>query len=254
MGSLFNTFVVNPLYNILIAAYEFIPPHDFGIAIIVATILIKLAMLHLSKKQIESQKKMQELQPKIKKIQKEHKDDKEKQTKEILALYKKHNTTPVSGCLPLIIQMIVFIAFYRILFGMKGAEVIVDSARLYPFIHNPGTMTPTLLGIIDLHTPSPLLAVLAAAGQYLQMKMMMAQRSKDTSAEKKTPSKDADAPAIQDFAEIMTKQMVYIAPVMTLLIGFTFPGGLALYWFVSTLFMIVQQYYLTHTKKSVKAS
>ncbi len=248
MGSLFHTIVTEPLYNILITVYDIVPPHDFGITIIITTILIKLAMLHLSKKQIESQKKMQQLQPEIKKLQKKHKHDKERQTKEMLALYKKHNTTPVSGCLPLIIQLVIFIAFYRILFTMKGTEVLVDSARLYSFVPNPETITPTLLNVIDLNNPSPLLAILAATGQYYQMKMMMARHKKDTPQQATSPQKN-NMPDMQDFAETMSKQMLYIAPAMTLFIGFTFPGGLALYWLTSTLFMIAQQYYLTHTEE-----
>ncbi len=248
MGSLFHTIVTEPLYNILITVYDIVPPHDFGITIIITTILIKLTMFHLSKKQIESQKKMQELQPKIKKLQQKHKNNKERQTKEMLALYKEHNTTPVSGCLPLVVQLIIFVAFYRILFTMKGTEVLVDSARLYAFVPNPEIITPTLLGIIDLNNPSPVLAVLAAAGQYYQMKMMMARREKDA-PQKPTQAKKKDAPDMQDFAETMTKQMLYIAPAMTLFIGFTFPGGLALYWLTSTLFMIAQQYHLARTEK-----
>ncbi len=251
MGSFFHTVVIEPLYNVLIATYDLVPPHDFGIAIILTTLIIKFGMLHLSKKQIESQKKMQELQPEIKKLQKKYKNDKERQTKELLALYKKNNTTPVSGCLPLIIQLIIFIAFYRILFEMKGAEVIVESARLYSFVPNPETMSSTLLGLIDLGNPSPLLAVLAALGQYYQMKMMMAKRDKDSAQQKKSSAQKNDIPDIQDFAETMTKQMLYIAPALTLFIGFTFPGGLALYWLTSTLFMIAQQYYLAHKESSL---
>lgn len=258
MGSLFSTIITDPLYNLLIVIFNIIPPHDFGIAIIITTIIIKIGMLHLSKKQIESQKKMQVLQPEIKKLQKKHKDNKEAQTKAMLALYKEHGTTPVSGCLPLIVQLIIFIAFYYILFGMNAAEVLVDASRLYAFVPNPEIITPTLLGFIDLHNPSPLLAAFAAAGQYFQMKMMMANRDKEKALqgknEKSKPAKDA-APNMQDFAETMTKQMLYIAPALTLFIGFTFPGGLALYWLVSTLFMIAQQYYLAHKEemRSTKA-
>jgi len=253
MSTFFHAVVIDPLYNILITIYDVVPPHDFGITIILTTIFIKLAMLHLSKKQIESQKKMQELQPKIKKLQQKYKNDKERQTKEMLALYKEHNTTPVSGCLPLIIQLIIFIAFYRILFSMNDAEVFVESARLYAFVPNPGSITPTFLGLIDLSAPSPVLAVLAATAQYYQMKMMMAKRDKEKAREENASQKE-DVPNMQDFAETMTKQMLYIAPAMTLFIGFTFPGGLALYWLVSTLFMIAQQYYLTHRENARTAA
>ena len=247
MINFFNTIVTEPLYNILIAAYDLIPPYDFGIAIIVTTIIIKLALLRLSHKQIATQKKMQEIQPEIKKLQKKYKDDKERQAKEMFALYKKHGTTPFSGCLPIIVQIIVFIGFYRVLLGMTDKTVTVDTSLLYSFVPNPGTITPALFGI-DLHNPSIPLAILAAAAQYWQMKMMLAKRQQGQAQNpkpKKSAKKDSDsAPDMSDFAEIMTKQMLYIGPILTLMIGFTFPGGLALYWFVSTFFMVLQQYWI----------
>ncbi len=232
--SIFHSLIIQPLYNILVAAYDVIPPHDFGIAIIVTTIIIKLLLLRLSHVQIKNQRIMQELQPQLKDIRERYKDDKQRQAQEMMALYKKHNTTPVSGCLPLIVQIVVFIAFYRILLTMTGSEIPVNSADLYSFVPNPGTITATFFGI-DLSVPSYGLAVLAAIAQYYQMKMIMAKLPPSS------PKPDSDAPDVHDFAESMSRQMVYIAPVMTLFIGLTFPGGLALYWLTSTLFMIAQQ-------------
>ena len=260
MSAIFHTIVVDPLYNLLIAVHNLVPPHDFGVTIIIVTLIIKVAMLHLSKKQIEGQRKMQELQPFIKEIQKKYKTDKEKQSRELLALYKKHNTTPVSGCLPLIIQLIIFIAFYRILFTMKGDPVIVDGSMLYAFVPNPETIAPTLLGLINLSIPSPILAVLAAVAQYVQMKMMLSHAETAKAARKaanggqEPPKEEGAMPEMQDFLESMSKQMLYIGPIMTLVIGFTFPGGLALYWFISTAFTAIQQYYIFAKNRKSQAS
>ena len=245
MISFFNTVVTEPLYNILITVYDFVPPHDFGVAIIITTLIIKLILLRLSHKQISTQKKMQEIQPEIKKLQKKYKDDKERQTKEMFALYKKHGTTPFSGCLPIIVQIIVFIGFYHVLLGMTDETVTVDTELLYSFVPNPGTITPELFGI-DLHSPSIPLAILAAVTQYWQMKMMLDKRQQEkgrSSKSKKIVKKNSETPDMNDFAEVMVKQMLYIGPIMTLVFGFAFPGGLALYWFVSTFFMILQQYW-----------
>ncbi len=240
---MFNTLIVTPLYNLLIALYDIVPPHDFGIAIILTTIVIKVLMLHVSHVQIENQKKMQELQPEIKKLREKYKNDKQRQAQEMMALYKKHNTTPVAGCLPLIIQIVVFFAFYKILLDMKGAEIAVDTARLYSFVPNPTTISATLFSV-DISVPSPLLAVLTAAAQYYQMKMMLAHYAPPS---RQKPS-DGDAPDIQDFAEILSKQMLYIAPGMMLIVGMTFPGGLTLYWLTSTVFTIAQQFFIMRKK------
>ena len=106
MAYIFNAIIYLPLYNLLVFVYDVLPFHDFGVAIIVVTLLIKFALFPLSKKQIESQKKMQEMQPKIKEVQNKHKDDKEKQSRALMELYKEHKTNPFSGCLPMVAQLV----------------------------------------------------------------------------------------------------------------------------------------------------
>ena len=233
MSALFHLVVYQPLYNVLLFLYNIIPGHDFGMAIIFTTLFLKTLFIPLSKKQIESQKKLQELQPKIKEIQEKHKNDKEKQTKELMEFYKKNKTNPFSGCFPLIVQLIFLIAIYRILFNISGANLTIKSEDLYSFIPNPGKINHLFLGIVDLAKPSIPLAILAAAAQYIQSKMLM--RSK------KEKKKELTGP---NFAEIMNKQMLYLGPFLTLFIGIKFAAGLALYWLVSTLFMIFQQVYI----------
>ncbi len=254
MTSIFTTIVTEPLYNILIAFYDFMPWQDFGIAIVLTTLVIKFAMLGLSRKQIASQKKMQELHPEMKEIQEKHKGDKERQTKEIFALYKKHKTTPFSGCLPIIVQIVTFMGFYYILFKMTGETVTVREELLYSFVPNPDTITPTFFGM-NISNPSPFLAFLAAVTQYWQMKIMLDHKDKmDTGTKdksKKVVVKDPTKPDMQEFAHKMGKQMLYIGPALTLFVGFSFPGGLALYWFISTGFTAIQQHFILRDEKSV---
>jgi len=265
MKFLFDEAIYNPLYNLLIGIYNFFPFHDFGIAIIIVTIIIKFLLIPLSKKQIESQKKMQELQPKIKELQTKYKDNKEKQSRALMELYKENKTNPFSGCLPTIIQIIFFMTFYRILFNVGNMNFNTDINTLYDFMHNPEQINNTFLGFINIAERvnfngvsmaslfiSPLvtlsnffaiiynnqahsiLAILAALSQYFQMKMLMAKQAL-------APKKDGEEP---DFAQIMSKQMLFLGPVMTFLLGISFPAGLALYWLTSTVFMIIQQQYL----------
>lgn len=243
MMAFFDTLVYNPIYNALIFLYNVVPGQDFGIAIILTTLILKFILLPLSRQQIESQKKMQELQPKIKALQHKHKDNKEKQTRAVMEFYKENKVNPLAGCLPLIVQLTFLIAIYRVLINVSTAGLKVQETSLYSFVTNPGQIHHLFLNIVDLTHPNYLFAVLAAAAQYYQTKIMIARQPK---AE---PKNDNETP---DFATIMTKQMLIIGPLLTLFIGFTFPAGLSLYWLVSTLFMIAQQEYILKTAKPDK--
>lgn len=240
MGDLFHSFVYQPVYNILVFFYNTVPGHDFGVAIILTTLFIKTLFIPLSKKQIESQKKMQELQPKIKELQKKYKDDKEQQTKAIMSLYKENKANPLSGCLPLVVQLIVLIAIYRVIINISQAGFMIHAADLYAFISDPGSVKHLFLNFIDLTKPNYVLAFFSALAQYYQTKMLFQNKKQDS-----TPT-SSDEP---DFATIMNKQMLYLGPGITFFIGVTFPAALALYWLFSTLFMIFQQMVIFKPKK-----
>lgn len=243
MMAIFDTLVYNPIYNVLIFLYNTLPGNDFGIAIIITTIVLKTVLLPLSRQQIESQKKMRELQPKIKALEAKYKDDKEKKTRAMLDLYKEHNFNPASGCLPLIIQITFFIALYRVFINISSASLQADGSILYSFIHNPGQIQNMFLGVVDLIKSNYVLAVLAAGSQYIQTKKMMEQLPQ-------TEEKTKDA--AQDFSQIMMKQMLFIGPLLTLIIGIQFPAGIALYMLTSSIFMIIQQEYMQKNLNSVK--
>ncbi len=233
MLSLFHTIIYQPLYNILILFYNIVPGKDFGISIILITILLRTILIPLYKKQIESQKKLQELQPKIKALQEKTKGNKEQQTKQLMELYKEHKTNPFSGCMPLIVQLIFLIAIYRVLINISSNGLVVDSAQLYSFVADPGKINQFFIFLVDLTKPSIVIAALAAIAQYFQTKMLMA--NQQPTAPKQN---DSGQP---DMAAIMSKQMLYLGPFLTLFIGIKFPAGLSLYWLAGTLFMLVQQ-------------
>lgn len=245
MEFVFGELLYRPIYNLLIGVYNFLPYHDFGLAIIIVTAIIRVVLIPLSKKQIESQKKLQELQPKIKEIQEKHKNNKEKQTREMMEFYRKNKTNPLSGCLPTIFQLIFLIAIYRVLFNISQAGLKVDGVSLYSFIENPGQINQFFLGLVDLSrglslntlkfsdVPHIILVALAALSQYFQTKMLMPKI-------KNAAKKDSN----QDISQIMTQQMLYLGPILTLFIGFRFPAGLALYWLFSTVFSLIQQHYI----------
>lgn len=241
MMQIFDILVYQPLYNVLIFFYNVIPGQDFGVAIILTTLALKLLLIPLSKQQIVAQKRMQELQPQIKEIQQKHKNDKEKQTKELMAFYKENKTNPFSGCLPLILQLVFLIAIYRVIINISQAGFVVNAGDLYSFIVNPGPINHLFLRFVDMTKPNYVLAFLSAATQYYQTKMLF--QSQNTNKSEKTSSTEPD------FAAIMNKQMIYLGPGLTFFIGATFPAALALYWLFSTLFMIFQQIFIFQPKK-----
>ncbi|MCK5332756.1 YidC/Oxa1 family membrane protein insertase [Candidatus Parcubacteria bacterium] len=227
-----------PLFNLMIFFYNIVPGNDIGIAIILLTLLVRFVLYPMNSKSIKSQKKLQEIQPLMKEIQTKYKDNKEKQAKKLMELYQKHKINPLSGCLPILIQLPILIALYRVfLNGFKDESLAI----VYPFITNPGHLDPMFMGLVNLSETNLPLALMAGILQFFQTKMLMGNKSKDKKTEEDNKEKTKEEKT-QDFAQSMTKQMMYILPVMTFFFAMTFPSGLALYWVVTTLFAIIQQF------------
>ncbi|MCD4705532.1 YidC/Oxa1 family membrane protein insertase [bacterium] len=228
MVQLFNTVLYEPIFNLLVFLYNVIPGHDIGIAIIFLTIIIKLILLPLSIQATKSQKALQELQPKMKKIKDEHKDDKQKQASALMELYKKEKVNPLSSCFPMLIQFPFLIAVFQVFRnGFKPESLDM----IYSFVQRPESLNPIAFGFVDLSVPVIVFAFLAGATQYWQTKMLMS----DKQPMKLGGAKD------ENMMAMMNKQMLYFMPLLTVFIGFTLPGGLTFYWFLTTLFMVFQQ-------------
>jgi YidC/Oxa1 family membrane protein insertase len=229
--NLFNQLLYYPLFNALIWLYNVIPGQDLGIAIIVLTALIRLILYPLSQKAIRSQKAMTKLQPEIKEIRKKYKD-KEEQAKAMMNLYQKYKINPFSGCLPILIQLPILIALYRVFFtGLDPQKLEV----LYGFIERPESLNLMFLGIVNLSERSIVLALLAGFFQFVQSKMIMPQKATQSSSGTKI--------AGLDISSLMSQQMIYFMPLITIFIAWNLPAALPLYWIVITLFGIVQQYF-----------
>lgn len=227
MVELFNTLLVVPLLNLLVFFYNIIPGQDLGIAIILLTIVIKLALYPLSHQSIKSQKALQDLQPKMEALKKQYKNDKEKLAKEMMALYKTEKVNPLSSCLPLLIQLPFLIAVFQVF------RTGVDSASLellYSFVTNPGELNPIAFGFLNLSNPNVILAALTGGAQFWQTKMLMSKK------QPKVPgAKD------EDMMAVMNKQMLYFMPIITVVIGASLPAALILYWLTMTLVTVFQQ-------------
>lgn len=173
---------------------------------------------------------MQELQPKMEAVKKEFAADKQKQTQAIMELYKTNKVNPITSCLPMLVQLPILIALYMVLRDGLASKDLATS--LYSFISNPGTINQISLGIFNMAQPNYALAVLAGAAQYFQAKTLS----------RKSPPKEAgEGSKDEAMMSMMNKQMLYLMPVMTLVIGLKLPAGLTLYWFFSTLLMALQQ-------------
>lgn len=243
--SAFNVILYQPLLNALVLLYLYLPGRDFGIAVIVLTVLIKFLFYPLGVKSIKSQKALSTIQPKIKEIQEKYKNNKEQQTKEMMALYKKEKINPFSGCLPILIQLPVLIALYRVFW--RGLQIDQVSSFLYKFVPSFDTIDPSFLGIIDLSQsatmmienvrhylwPNIVLIALVGITQFVQIKMTMP---------KAKPGKD------NSFSGQMQKQMQYFMPGFIILILFNLPSALALYFLTTTLFTIIQQHVILRHK------
>ena len=232
----FYLILYQPLFNILVLLHNWVPGHDLGIAIILLTLLIRVVLYPVSVRALNSQKALQKLQPEIKKIQQQNKDNKEKQAKETLELYKKEKINPFSGLFLGLIQVPILIALYRVFWsGLNPSELSV----LYSFVPNPGALNTMFLHIIDLAKPSFLFAILAGITQYFQTKMLQPQLSGGEQGQSKGP----------DFGKAMQKQMLYFFPVFTIIILLNLPSALGLYWTASAVFSIIQQYIIFSKKE-----
>ncbi len=228
---MFNTIVFIPLTNALVFLTSLLWG-NIGLAVIVLTILIKLILLPFSYAQTKSQIAIKKIQPLIDDIKK-NTPDKTEQTQKIMALYKEHNTNPLSGCLPLIIQLPIIIALYQVF--LRGASV--DGSVLYSFVHAPETISNMFLGI-NMADKSIIIALIAGISQYFQLKLSPSM--KDDVATVTTGSSDMQTEMMAN----MSKVMKYSLPVMITVFAALVPAAVALYWVVTNLFQIVQEWWI----------
>lgn len=230
MKAFFTALIYQPILNLFIGLYFLVP--DMGVVIILVTILIKVVLYPLTSSSIKAQRSLTVVQPKLDALKKEHKDDQQKLAQETMRVYKEHKINPLSSCLPILIQLPVFIALYWVLQEVLKSNEF--ATLLYPFIKNPGAIKTVSLGLLDLSKPSIILAILAGLSQYWQARSMLSK--KPAQAAPSTDKKDGP-----DMASMMNKQMLYFMPILTVVIGWTLPAGLTLYWFFSTVLTALQQ-------------
>lgn len=259
---MFQFFIVKPIFNLLVVIYALLPGHNFGVALILFTIVVRLLMWPLVKKQLHQSKAMRELQPELKKIKQAAKGDRQKESMMMMELYRERKINPFSSIGTLIIQFIILIGLYSGLTKIiNNPEEIVDFA--YPFVQDLGWLKAvaadislfdeTLFGVIDLsraalnegggiYWPAMFLVVGSAATQYFQSKQLMP-NDKDARGLRQI-LREASEGKSADSAETnaaVSRSMRYFIPAMIFIFTVGLASALSLYWFVSGLVAYIQQ-------------
>lgn len=237
----FFTVFYQPIYNLLVWIISLIPTHDVGIAVILTTILVKFVLYPLTKKAYLTQIKMKELDPKIKEAREKHKGHREAEARALMEIYKEAKLNPFAGFVAIFIQLPVIFALFFIF--SKQAFPEINESILYGFFVLPA-ITPSMLflGLVNIGVKSWPLAILSGATQFLQAHL----------ATPTLPPKSDKPDFSQDFARSMQVQVKYILPVIIIFVAHSLSAAVALYFVVSNIFSIVQEYIL-RKKYSQKA-
>ena len=247
IGSIWTSIFYQPIYNVLIFLISITPGHDLGFGIILLTILIRTILLVPSQRALKSQRKMQEIQPKLNKIREKYKDNQEMIGKETLAIMKEYKVNPLGSCLPLLIQFPILIGLYYVVQNGLNAD---NSYLLYGSLQNfPYSLIHVnFLSILDLTKINHIVLPLIVGGmQFLQMKLafVRTKKIKDTDKDGEKPQKSQ-----MDTANNM---MLYFMPAMIAIFTASVPAGVGLYWSVSTLYGIAQQLVVNYQSDQGKA-
>lgn len=209
----------------------------YAMSIIITTIIFKLLILPLTLKQTSSMQNMQVIQPKLQELQKKYKNDPQKINEETMKLYKEYNVNPFKGCLPLLIQFPILLAYLRVV--RDPVKYVFGSEQLFESIHKSFlwvmdiSKVPTALINGQVNEVSiagfviPIMAIISAITTFLFSKYSMNQQSSGSGS--------------NDQMQSTQKTMTYMMPLMFLFFGYTYPVGFTLYWTVSNVFSIVQQ-------------
>ena len=217
----YNEVFYRPLLGALVFLTSVLPGHDLGLAVILLTVFIRTLTFPFTHQMLKTQSAMKRIEPEVKKIYAEKKN-KEEQTKALMELYRAHGINPLSGFFMLLIQLPLLFAMYQVFWRC----IPFQAGEVYSFLNIPESINTMFLGFIPLTEASVLLAVLAAASQFLQAKLAVVVSN---SSDKK------------DMQRMMQTQMVYFFPIMIFFIAFKLPAAVSLYWTAMNVFAIVHE-------------
>src|SRR3989338_9283029 len=249
---MFDTFLVEPIINVLIAIYKVLVflhiPSPLGFSVILLTVLIRFILYPFTASQLKASSKMQKVTPHLHTLKELHKYDSKLLQEETMKLYKEHGINPADGCLPVVIQLPIIWALYSVLgkiVALKPDMVLseINKVLYFDWLQLTSTWDARFLGIPLSQSPSQLIQTMyliilipVATGvfQFIQSKMMYV---KTPVRSKNNPSSSGD-----DFSSAFQTQSMYIFPVMIGFFSYSLPIGLSLYWNTFTVFGILQQH------------
>lgn len=261
---MFTTLIVQPIFNLLVLVYAILPGHNFGLALIIFTIIIRLLLWPLVKKQLHQAKAMRALQPDIKRIKKATKGNRQKESQLLMELYKEKGINPFATFPILIIQIIILIGLYSGLQKIiKDPHALINFA--YPSLQNLSWMKElaanihlfdnTLFGVVDLskaalsaggiYWPAMIIVIGSAVAQYYQAKQLMPtdkdQRSLRAILKDAGNGKQADQSEVNGAVMSSTR---FLLPGMIFIFTVNIPSALSLYWLTGGLVAFIQQAYI----------
>ena len=264
-ASIFQVLIVKPIFNLLVFIYAILPGHNFGLALIIFTIVVRLLMWPVVKKQLHQAKAMRTLQPEIKKVKAAAKGNRQLESQMLMELYKEKEIKPLGSFGAIAVQFVILIGLYSGLRGIIGnPEQLVTNS--YSFIANMSWIKelstnihlfdPTFIGIVNLskaayipkigiYWPAMVIVLASAITQYYSSKQLLPD-SKESRGLKKILS-EAGSGKKADQSEVnaaVGKTTKYIIPFMIFFFTVTIASALSLYWFVGGLVAFLQQGYI----------
>ncbi|HKF36121.1 MAG TPA: YidC/Oxa1 family membrane protein insertase [Ktedonobacteraceae bacterium] len=234
IGTFFGYIFTDPIFNVLMLLYHLFG--DLGLSIIVLTVVIRLLLFPLYMKQLKSSKAMQAIQPLIADVKKQYPKDQRAQYQAMQEVYKEYGVSPAAGCLPLLIQLPVLYGMFFALRAVLNAHGLPDVNNIiYPFLPKFAVLPSVNLTWFGLNLnlgkpdPSHILPVLAGVATFLQLRM----------------SQPRNAAGAKNAMTQQMQIMQFIMPFVTFFFALNFPAGLALYWTTTSVFSMVQQYFVT---------
>lgn len=243
-----------PIFNFLLFLTSILPGHNFGLAVIALTLIIRLILLVPNQKALKSQKDMMKIQPELEAIKRKYKGDQQRISLETMELWKKHRVNPIGGCLPLLIQLPILIALFYV---VKTGFTPFQGHLVYEFLSTSdlALIDTNFYGLLDLQNVNATwLPIFVGLLQFFQMKLsfsrkhIVGQKNDEKKHELATKDEVVDPTvALQDPLRMMNKTMLYFMPIMMAFMVATLPSGVGLYLAVSTFFGILQQYYVNRS-------
>lgn len=262
--NIFDILIIQPIFNLLIGIYSIVPGGDFGISLIIFTILVRLALFPLVKKQLHQTRAMKKLQPQLAKIKAETKGNKQLESARMMDLYKEHGVNPFRSILILLIQLPIFIALYQVIrIFTQHRDKVADFTYnflehiqpIHQLITNPDQFNEKLFGVVDLTKLAVsggaidfsilIIVIIAVIAQYYMSRQLMPQtESKKGLREIMAEAAEGKQADQSEMNALIAGKMSKFLPFLMLFIMSGLPGALVLYYATSNLVAVAQQSYL----------